>query len=293
MKITALLLPLVFACTLVAQEKQYVDVPGAPTPGNPIWAIQSGNNAIFNIGKSNITLSNLEFTKPFFGGEWKITYTLRNNLDRELEDVMIQYYFYSKDGELLNDFLKAPGQTIDLVPTIISKSWTVAIARDLWPSRYKEVDGIKALLVSFKAPKTTYERIIEEQNQRQIQREAERAEREKKYQAERAEAEAKREAARKLREAEEEIEMAKQKKAAAIAKKKRDEAIARQPAEAQEMIRKRQIRIGMTKEQVILAWGRPSDINTTTYAHGSHEQWVYSMKSYVYFEGGRVTTIQN
>lgn len=53
------------------------------------------------------------------------------------------------------------------------------------------------------------------------------------------------------------------------------------------------INIGMTKAQVSAAWGRPKSVNTTTNAYGSREQWVYGMKSYVYFENGTCTTIQN
>lgn len=53
------------------------------------------------------------------------------------------------------------------------------------------------------------------------------------------------------------------------------------------------INIGMTKEQVSAAWGRPQSINTTTTAYSSSEQWVYGLKNYVYFDGDTCTTIQN
>jgi hypothetical protein len=60
-------------------------------------------------------------------------------------------------------------------------------------------------------------------------------------------------------------------------------------------IAKGQIYIGMTKEQVRAAWGRPYRVNTTTGSFGEHEQWVmHEMgRSYVYFENGICTTIQN
>lgn len=51
--------------------------------------------------------------------------------------------------------------------------------------------------------------------------------------------------------------------------------------------------IGMSADQVVAAWGRPRDINRTTYSFGVHEQWVYNNSSYVYFENGIVTAIQN
>ncbi|MGG1444811.1 hypothetical protein ABE354_22685 [Brevibacillus laterosporus] len=51
--------------------------------------------------------------------------------------------------------------------------------------------------------------------------------------------------------------------------------------------------IGMTKEEVLnSAWGKPNNINKTTTANGVHEQWVYSIKKYVYFDNGYVTAIQ-
>lgn len=58
------------------------------------------------------------------------------------------------------------------------------------------------------------------------------------------------------------------------------------------LVLQRKIKIGMTKKMVVKSWGRPEDINRTTYAFGVHEQWVYGY-NYVYFEDGIVTTIQN
>lgn len=59
-----------------------------------------------------------------------------------------------------------------------------------------------------------------------------------------------------------------------------------------------QVNIGMTKEMCIEALGHPSDINRTTTAYGTHEQWVYESKygyktKYVYFENGKITAIQD
>lgn len=57
------------------------------------------------------------------------------------------------------------------------------------------------------------------------------------------------------------------------------------------------IAVGMTQWMVIDAWGKPNDINTTTTEYGSSEQWVYRTGSYdakyVYFEDGKVETIQH
>lgn len=51
--------------------------------------------------------------------------------------------------------------------------------------------------------------------------------------------------------------------------------------------------IGMTKKMCLSAWGSPIDINTTTTSYGTKEQWVYSLKYYLYFENGKLIAIQN
>lgn len=59
--------------------------------------------------------------------------------------------------------------------------------------------------------------------------------------------------------------------------------------------------IGMTRLEAVAAWGSPWDINTTTTARGRHEQWCYGgvtgsgyvPMSFLYFENGILTTIQN
>lgn len=52
--------------------------------------------------------------------------------------------------------------------------------------------------------------------------------------------------------------------------------------------------IGMSKMEVryLSTWGQPKDINKTTNANGTREQWVYSLSRYLYFEDGKLTTIQ-
>lgn len=60
-----------------------------------------------------------------------------------------------------------------------------------------------------------------------------------------------------------------------------------------ELIIKHKVVIGMTKEMCLDAWGKPEDINRTTNAYGTHEQWVYNLKSYLYFDNGILTTFQN
>lgn len=55
------------------------------------------------------------------------------------------------------------------------------------------------------------------------------------------------------------------------------------------------VQIGMTKEQALAGWGRPREINRTTSAYGTREQWVYGRfgGGYLYFEDDRLTTVQN
>lgn len=51
--------------------------------------------------------------------------------------------------------------------------------------------------------------------------------------------------------------------------------------------------IGMTEKMCSLSWGRPYNINTTTTNYGQRQQWVYSLKHYLYFENGKLVAIQN
>lgn len=57
--------------------------------------------------------------------------------------------------------------------------------------------------------------------------------------------------------------------------------------------KKEGVTLGMTQERVLQSnWGKPRKINTTTTQLGTREQWVYG-GSYLYFENGILTTIQN
>lgn len=60
-----------------------------------------------------------------------------------------------------------------------------------------------------------------------------------------------------------------------------------------EAVLARQILIGMNADMVREAWGAPQNVNRTTTAYGVSEQWVYSLRTYVYLHNGIVTTIQN
>lgn len=84
------------------------------------------------------------------------------------------------------------------------------------------------------------------------------------------------------------------KKAEATAKKQRwDKMISKYGSTNGTLIAQGKVRIGMTAEMCRDAWGSPSDINRTTGTWGVHEQWVYGSGSYLYFEDGILTSIQN
>ncbi len=59
------------------------------------------------------------------------------------------------------------------------------------------------------------------------------------------------------------------------------------------IIAEHKVRIGMTDEQAIAAWGRPESINDTTTPNGTLSQWVYSDHSaYLYLVNGVVVGSQ-
>ena len=53
-----------------------------------------------------------------------------------------------------------------------------------------------------------------------------------------------------------------------------------------------QVVIGWTKEMCVQSWGKPYEVNKTTTKYGVNEQWVYSLKRYLYFEGDKLTATQ-
>jgi len=64
------------------------------------------------------------------------------------------------------------------------------------------------------------------------------------------------------------------------------------PSDIENLIIEKRIRIGMTKQQVILSWGKPERINRSVGSWGIHEQWIYG-RTYVYFENGILTAWQD
>lgn len=105
--------------------------------------------------------------------------------------------------------------------------------------------------------------------------------------AKEAEEEQQKENEKKAKEAEE-----KEKKEAKEAEEKKQKEI----KEAEEKARKKSqgVNLGMSKQDVLdSSWGTPNKVNTTTTKYGVHEQWCYSGNNYLYFENGKLTSIQN
>lgn len=69
----------------------------------------------------------------------------------------------------------------------------------------------------------------------------------------------------------------------------------KQTAAAEKARKKREgVSVGMSEQDVRdSSWGPPASINRTTTASGTREQWVYGGRNYLYFENGRLTSIQN
>jgi hypothetical protein len=53
-----------------------------------------------------------------------------------------------------------------------------------------------------------------------------------------------------------------------------------------------ELHIGMSASAAIRAWCNPDAVNTTETRGHKREQWVYAKRGYLYFEDGRLTTIQ-
>lgn len=59
------------------------------------------------------------------------------------------------------------------------------------------------------------------------------------------------------------------------------------------LIIQHKVKIGFTKKMCEEAWGKPESINETVGSWGTHEQWVYDLGCYLYFENGILTAIDN
>lgn len=59
------------------------------------------------------------------------------------------------------------------------------------------------------------------------------------------------------------------------------------------LIIKKKVKIGMTDKMCIEAWGEPDSKNRTVLNGKETEQWVYKTGSYLYFDNGILTVIQN
>lgn len=65
------------------------------------------------------------------------------------------------------------------------------------------------------------------------------------------------------------------------------------PKHFREAILKGEVLMGMSLADAEASWGKPKDINRSAGSWGLHEQWVYSLKVYLYFENGKLTSWQD
>ncbi len=64
-------------------------------------------------------------------------------------------------------------------------------------------------------------------------------------------------------------------------------------AEAAALIAEGRVAIGMTQEMCREAWGHPNDTRNTTTANMKTSVWLYGYKTYLYFDNGKLSLIQN
>ena len=65
------------------------------------------------------------------------------------------------------------------------------------------------------------------------------------------------------------------------------------PPQIEKAILDRKVQVGMTDEQVKLSWGNPGKINRTVTVNHVSEQWVYGSSTYLYFDNGVLTSLQD
>lgn len=51
--------------------------------------------------------------------------------------------------------------------------------------------------------------------------------------------------------------------------------------------------IGMSPCGGLAGWGKPQEVNRSTYSFGTKEQWVYGGRNYLYFTNNKLDSIQN
>ena len=77
------------------------------------------------------------------------------------------------------------------------------------------------------------------------------------------------------------------------ASKHHENMVAKYGAKYGELVTKKQVTIGMTKEMCSDAWGRPLNTYRTTTTFGQSEVWCYNYKTRIYFYNGKVVQIDN
>jgi hypothetical protein len=60
--------------------------------------------------------------------------------------------------------------------------------------------------------------------------------------------------------------------------------------EIKKLLTNKEVRIGMTEEEVVRLCGKPNRINESVDAGGKREQWIYGSGIYLYFQNGSLTS---
>ena len=77
------------------------------------------------------------------------------------------------------------------------------------------------------------------------------------------------------------------------ASKHHEKMVAKYGTKYGELVTKKQVAVGMTKEMCSDAWGRPLNTYRTTTKYGQSEVWCYNYKTRIYFYNGKVVQIDN
>lgn len=79
---------------------------------------------------------------------------------------------------------------------------------------------------------------------------------------------------------------------------RREVAAMRRKEAVENAVRAGEVFIGMTADEVVMSWGRPSKINSSVSGGGRNEQWIYRRErigydQYVYLDNGVVRSMQS
>ena len=62
------------------------------------------------------------------------------------------------------------------------------------------------------------------------------------------------------------------------------------PLDIEMLVKARQIKIGMTKDQVVLSWGVPGRKHKSVFEFGVREQWIYGDRFHLFFDNDKLNS---